>query len=187
MTIPLETSRARPGRRSPARPIGTSGSQLAARGSTPAPPATLFDEHPFTTLTDVVRAKLEPPAASRPRTPRCAEAATSRPAIAEWWSDEHGIAVYEPDVMYVRRPAAGDARPAHRRQRHRRRRDQDDGQATSAGPSATGGGRCQAQMYCADLERVHLAVLDASMTLATYVVERDDDAIARARRAAPTT
>ena len=34
-------------------------------------------------------------------------------------------------------------------------------------------------MHCADLERVHLAVLDASMNLATYVVERDDEAIAR--------
>ena len=55
-------------------------------------------------LAAIVRAKLEPVDGDG-----LGNAATRRgqhlePAIAEWWSDEHGIALYEPDVMYARGP-----------------------------------------------------------------------------------
>ena len=100
------------------------------------------------------------------------------PAIAEWWSDEHGIALYEPDVLYVRgdgwrRSTGASSATTPKPSRSRRR------PSYVNRPERYWWWQCQAQMYCADLERVHLAVLDASMRLATYVVERDEEAIDR--------
>ena len=65
--------------------------------------AALFHEHPFLTLAEVVRAKLEPNLLG------VENAAMRRgrhleQAIAGWWSEEHGIALYEPEVMYVAGP-----------------------------------------------------------------------------------
>ncbi len=98
-------------------------------------------------------------------------------AIANWWADDHGIALDEPDVMYVRGPlmATLDRRIVGN--------DTDAVEIKTTAkyisrPERYWWWQCQAQMYCADLERVHVAVLDASMALSTYVVERDDGAIA---------
>lgn len=138
--------------------------------------ATLFDEHPFTTLTDVVRSKLTP--ADEPFSNDAMRRGTHlEPAIANWWSDEHGIAVYEPDVLYVR----GEWMATLDRRIVGNETDAVEIKTTAryvSRPEPHWVWQCQAQMYCADLERVHLVVLDASMRLQTFVIERDEQAIA---------
>lgn len=139
--------------------------------------AALFHEHPFLTLAEVVRSKLEP------RTVDAENAAMRRgrhleQAIAGWWSEEHGIALYEPEVMFAAGPLLATLD---------RRIVGNDTEAVEikttakhvSGPERYWWWQVQAQMHCAELTRVHLAVLDASMNLATYVVERDEEAIGR--------
>jgi putative phage-type endonuclease len=139
--------------------------------------AALFHEHPFLTLADVVRSKLDPSSVilenAAMRRGRHLEA-----AVADWWADDHGVAIYEPDVLYSAWPlmATLDRRIVGN--------DTDAVEIKTTAkhinaPERYWWWQCQAQMHCAELERVHLAVLDASMNLATYVVERDDDAIGR--------
>jgi putative phage-type endonuclease len=139
--------------------------------------AALLHEHPFLTLAAVVRSKLDPTVAAvenaAMRRGRHLEA-----AIASWWSEEHGIALYEPDVMYAAGPLLATLD---------RRIVGNDTEAVEikttakhvSGPERYWWWQVQAQMHCAELERVHLAVLDASMNLASYLVERDDQAIER--------
>jgi putative phage-type endonuclease len=127
--------------------------------------AALFHEHPFLTLAGVVHSKLEPGVGdvenAAMRRGRHLEA-----AIASWWSEEHGLALYEPDVMYAAGPllATLDRRIVGT--------DTDALEIKTTAKYVTGPERywwwqVQAQMYCADLHRVHVAVLDASMSLAT--------------------
>ena len=110
------------------------------------------------------------------------------PAIANWWSDDHGLAVVEPDVLYVR----GSIMATLDRRIVGNDTDAVEVKSTAkyvSRPERYWWWQCQAQCYAADLERVHLAVLDASMSLSNYVVERDDEAIATSSRpsaASPT-
>jgi predicted phage-related endonuclease len=138
--------------------------------------AALVGEHPFTTLADVAVRKLS-------RTNDEPNRAQSRgqhleAAIAEWWADDHGVQLYEPNVLYtvndvvmatLDRLIIGngtDAVEIKTTAKH------------VSGPERYWWWQCQAQCLCVRLERVHLAVLDASMDLAAYVVEADDDAMA---------
>jgi predicted phage-related endonuclease len=145
--------------------------------------ATLFDCHPFTTLTAIVRAKLDEHPSHDEGNTATRRGIHLEPAIAGWWETEHGIALYEPDVMYARGPilATLDRRIVGS--------DTDAVEIKTtakhlAGPEPYMVWQCQAQMYAAGLERVHVVILDASMTLGTYVVERDPVAIGQLVRRA---
>jgi predicted phage-related endonuclease len=139
--------------------------------------AALFNEHPFTNLTNVIAAKLDP-ALEGVENSAMRRGAHLEAGIASWWSEEHGIAVYEPDVIYVR----GEIAATLDRRIVGNDTDCLEIKTTSkhvVAPERYWVWQCQAQMYPADLERVHLAVLDASLALQTFVVPRDDAAIAR--------
>jgi putative phage-type endonuclease len=138
--------------------------------------ATLFGEHPFTSLGDVAVRKLT---GHRQRDDNQAMTRGRRleDAIAAWWSDEHGLAVYEPDVLHLRAPILATL------DRLIVGTDTDAVEVKTTAKKITRPERywwwqVQAQCWAAGLDRVHLAVLDASMDLTTYVVQRDDDAIA---------
>jgi predicted phage-related endonuclease len=138
----------------------------------------LFDCHPFQHLSDVVRAKLDPATEQSAGNNATARGNHLEPAVANWWAAEHGVELVEPDVMYVR----GDLMATL----DRRIVGVDDEcveiKTTAryvSGPELHWWWQCQCQMYCADLRRVHLAVLDASMALQTFVIARDDEAIAQ--------
>ena len=108
-------------------------------------------------------------------------------AIAEWWSDEHGIALYEPDVMYVRGPilATLDRRIVGN--------DTDAVEIKTtakhvAGPERYWWWQMQAQMYCrrprarppGRARRQHAPAPPTSSSATTSAIDR-------ARPSAPTT
>lgn len=133
--------------------------------------------HPFKTLADLVVEKLSDEPENK--TSRAMDRGNRLEAvIAEWWSDDHGIEIHEPDVMYVNgrflanpdRLIAGAPLEAL------------EVKSTAlrvSGVEDYWWWQAQAQMHCGGWERIHFAVLDASMDLSSYVVERDDAAIAR--------
>lgn len=132
--------------------------------------------HPFKTLAQLVVEKLaaEPEDITSRAMERgnCLEA-----AVADWWADAVGVAVYEPEVMYVKgrllatldRRIVGNDREAVEVKTTSKR-------VVEVEPYWWW--QVQAQMLCADLDRVHVAVLDATMDLSAYTVDRDDEAIA---------
>lgn len=144
--------------------------------------AALFGEHPFVTLTDVVAAKLDP--AAEPHI----NAAMRRgqflePAIALWFSELSGIALVEPDVLYVR----GEVMATLDRIPVGVSDEAIEIKSTSRhvnGCERSWWWQVQSQCYAAELSKVHVVVLDAGMSLQTFVVERDDDAIERIVEAA---
>jgi putative phage-type endonuclease len=137
--------------------------------------AVLVGEHPFRTMADVAVQKIT-------RTIEPANRAMNRgqhleAALADWWSDEHGIAVYEPDVLYIadgvvmatldRRVVGSDTDAVEVKTTAKRITE----------PEPYWWWQCQAQCLCAGLDRVHLAVLDGSMDLATYTVDAEQHAM----------
>jgi predicted phage-related endonuclease len=135
--------------------------------------ATLFAEHPFVTLADVVVEKLTGRARNGNRAMRRGQHLEK--AVADWWSDEHSIQIVEPDQLYVRGPlmasldrwvfGTNDALEVKTTAKH------------ISEPERYWWWQCQAQIACADLDRVHLAVLDGSMDLQSFTVQRDEEAI----------
>ena len=98
-------------------------------------------------------------------------------AIADWWADEHGVGIYQPKVMY----ACGRLLATLDRRIVGNDREAVEAKSTSkrvTEPEPYWFWQVQAQMVCADLDVVHLAVLDGSMDLTSYTVERDNLAIA---------
>lgn len=96
--------------------------------------------------------------------------------VADWWADEHGLAVFEPEVMYVagRLLATLDRRIVGV--------EQEALEVKTTRKHVTGvedywWWQAQAQMLCADLDRVHFAVLDGDLDLLSFEVDRDDEAI----------
>jgi putative phage-type endonuclease len=130
--------------------------------------------HPFKSLADLAVEKLSPVVE---KTSRAMERGNRlEAAVADWWADEHRVAVYEPGVMYANgrilatldRRIVGNDLEALEVKTTAKRVD---------APAAYWWWQVQAQMFAADLERVHLAVLDGSMDLSSYTVDRDGDAI----------
>lgn len=132
--------------------------------------------HPFKSLADLVVEKLAVDPVEV--TSRAMERGNRlEAAVADWWADEHGVAVVEPEVMYacgrilatLDRAIVGNDREAVEVKTTAQR-------VSDVEPSWWW--QTQAQMFCADLDRVHVAVLDGSMDLSSYTVDRDDEAIA---------
>lgn len=140
--------------------------------------------HPFKTLADLTVEKLaeNPPDVTN----RAMERGNRlEAAIADWWADENGVAVYEPSVMY----AAGRILATLDRRIHGNDREALEIKTTAKKVDEPEGywfWQVQAQMVCADLDRVHIAALDGTMDLKTFVVERDDVAIGRLIQAVET-
>jgi predicted phage-related endonuclease len=139
--------------------------------------AVYVDRHPFKTLGDLVAEKLapEPVDNGNRHTDR---GLRLEAAVADWWADEHGVAITEPDVMYRhgRLLATLDRRIVgadYEALEVKTTRDEIDSVHEHWWWQA------QAQAVCADLYRVHFAVLDGTMDLKPFTVERDDEAIAR--------
>jgi predicted phage-related endonuclease len=136
--------------------------------------AVLAGEHPFTTLADaavrkVTRAVDEPNRAQ-------ARGQHLEAAIADWWADDHGVQLYEPDDLYVnnavlatldRRIVGSDTDAVEIKTTTKRVSE----------PERYWWWQCQAQCLAVSLQRVHVAVLDRSMDLATFVVEADAHAM----------
>jgi putative phage-type endonuclease len=135
--------------------------------------AALFGEHPFTTLADVAVRKTTTP--KGPDTPNRAQSRGHHleEAVAQWWSDDHGVIVFEPTELYLyddvvmatldRRLVGSDT-------------DALEIKTTSRHVSEVElywWWQCQAQCLCAGQERVHLACLDATMDLQSFVIEAD--------------
>jgi predicted phage-related endonuclease len=136
--------------------------------------AVLADEHPFTTLADVSVRKLTR-AIDEPNRAQ-ARGQYLEAAIADWWADDHGVQLYEPDDLYVngvvmatldRRIVGSDTDAVEIKTTARRVTE----------PEGYWWWQCQAQCLAVGLQRVHLAVLDRSMDLATFVVEADVNAM----------
>jgi predicted phage-related endonuclease len=137
--------------------------------------AALFSEHPFTTLADVAVRKVT-------KTTDAANQAMRRgqhleEAIAQWWSDDHGVIVYSPTELHVYddlimatldRGIYGsetDALEIKTTAKH------------VSEPERYWWWQCQAQCLCAGLERVHLACLDAGLDLQTWTIEANTEAM----------
>lgn len=133
--------------------------------------------HPFKSLADLVVEKL----AAEPEdiTSRAMERGNRlEAAVADWWAADHGLEVYEPEVMYC----SGRLLATLDRRIVGADRDAVEVKTTAkrvGGVEEHWFWQGQAQMLCADLDRVHFAVLDGSMDLVSYTIERDDEAIER--------
>ena len=139
--------------------------------------AALFGEHPYCTTADIAVRKMTGQ--------RQAESAVMNrghrleSAVAEWWSDEHGIAVFPTDRLFLHdelvlatpdylivgvEDECLEVKTTAR---------------TVIEPERYWWWQCQAQCLAGDLRRVHLAVLDRQMDLQSFIIERDDQACAR--------
>ena len=147
--------------------------------------ATLTATHPYQTLTDEISRK------ARPWAPTPDNVAMRRgnhleAGVADWWATENGVEVYEPDTIYV----AGAMMATLDRLIVDRPGEAVEIKTSAREITAPLGywvEQCHAQMLCAGLERVHLVAMDSTMTLQTWIIERDDakcDELARLADAA---
>lgn len=145
--------------------------------------AALFDEHEFMTLADLTVEKLAAEPIEVPETAAMRRGRLMEPMLASWWEEEHGVALYEPDVMYVngRVMATLDRQPVG---------NDDLGvecKSTSKlidEPLPYWWWQAQAQMSCADLEAVDIAAYTGDHDFHLYPIRRDDDAIKALHEAA---
>src|SRR5215471_10456904 len=143
--------------------------------------AALFGEHPFITLGQLARERregtrqLDAPALERGR--------RLEHPIASWWADVHGATITDAPTLFIANdavvatldrliigePAALEVktttRPVH-------------------GVARYWWWQCQAQLACTGFERIEVAAFGASMTLQSFTVYPDDDAMARLVHAA---
>jgi putative phage-type endonuclease len=137
--------------------------------------AVLAGEHPFTTLADVAVRKITRSTDEPNRAQRRGQHLES--ALAEWWADDHGVMLVEPDALYLY-----DDIVMATLDRHIVGSDTDAVELKTTAKHVTEPERywwwqCQAQCLCADLERVHLVVMDGGLDLATYVIDADRHAM----------
>jgi predicted phage-related endonuclease len=131
--------------------------------------------HPFATLADVAVRKITK-AVDEPNRAMTRGIYLEAP-IAEWWSQEHGIAVYEPDELYV----FDDVMATLDRRLVGSSTDLLEIKTTSQhvhGVGLSWWWQGQAQLLATGAERVHFAIVDGSMDLQSYEVEKDLDAMA---------
>lgn len=133
--------------------------------------AALVGEHPFLTLAELAVEKLRG-GSIREDTSAMRRGRHLEHAVAAWWEEEHGIALVEPDVLYVYDDtliATLDRRVV----------------GANIGVEIKTSNRfvgeiarswywqAQAQCLCADLDQVHVVVLDPGMDLKLFEVDPD--------------
>lgn len=149
--------------------------KLRHRHANASDAAVYVGHHPHKTLADLAAEKLAPEPVEN------GNRATERghrleAAVADWWADEHGIRIFEPTVMFscgrllatLDRGLVGNDREALEVKTTRHEVD---------GVTDYWWWQAQAQMACANLERVHFAVLDGTMDLRSFTVDREQHAI----------
>lgn len=134
----------------------------------------LYGDHPYLSLARIVRDKLTPSTVDFDN-PAMRRGRHLEPAVANWWADEHDTILYEPDELYAAGPLLATLD----------RRIVDDPTTaveikttahTVDEPERYWWWQAHAQLTCCpDLERVHVAVLDATMRLQTFTITRDPD------------
>jgi predicted phage-related endonuclease len=137
--------------------------------------ATLFHEHPFQNLHTEVTAKLAP-VVNGHENQAMKRGRHLEAAVSDWWAEDTGLELYEPDVVYTYGPimATLDRRIVGN--------DTDAVEIKTTTkevdrPERYWWWQVQTQMLCADLERVHIVAMDGTMQLKTWIVERDDTAV----------
>jgi putative phage-type endonuclease len=140
--------------------------------------AALLDRHPFTTIQDVISEKLAPGPISQPENSAMIRGRLAEPFVADWYSIDTGIDLYEPTVMYAnsvclatldRLPTTPDGTAIEIKTTAKRL----DGY-----PERYWTDQTQMQMHCAGLDAVHLVAVDATWKLSHWLIERDDALIA---------
>lgn len=138
--------------------------------------AALFAEHPFVTLADVAVRKLT--GKRQAETAGMARGHRFERPVAEWWSEQHDIAIVPTDRMFLHDDlvlatpdylivGVDDECVEVKVTTH-----------TVVEPLRYWVWQCQAQCLAGDLRRVHLAVFDRHQELQSFVIERDDAACA---------
>ena len=134
--------------------------------------AALVGEHPFLTHAELAVEKLSGSPGTRPTAMR--RGRHLEHAVARWWEEEHGIALLEPDELYVYddaliatldrlvvgAPVAIEIKTTNRYIDELER---------------SWYWQAQVQALCADLEHVEIVVLDPTMELKRFFVEPDDE------------
>jgi putative phage-type endonuclease len=141
--------------------------------------AALFGDHPWLSLGDLWARKAE--RTEGPENRAMVRGNRLEDAVARWWADEAGVAVVEPDVLYVVIPEGDELGVLCATLD---REIVGTHSALEVKTSATyvheiepyWRWQAQAQMLCADLASVHFAVLDATLDLQHFTVEPDYDA-----------
>jgi putative phage-type endonuclease len=136
--------------------------------------AALFDEHPFIAAGDLAVEKLK--RIERAENPAMKRGVMLEEAVAQWWAAEHGIEVFEVEVLFM----VDDVLIATLdRTLEGHEHEALEVKTTSQHVNAVERSwwwQVQAQMVAADLARVHVAVLDATLALQSFTVERDIEA-----------
>lgn len=139
--------------------------------------AALFDEHPFLSRADLAAEKLAPGPVDGGENVHMRRGRLLEPACAAWWEEETGVALVEPDVLYVkgRIMATLDRIPVGV-----------SGvgvecKATSKPPHELPlrywWWQAQAQMHAADLERVEIVAFAGDHAFHPIRVDREEAAI----------
>jgi putative phage-type endonuclease len=135
--------------------------------------AALVGEHPFLSLGELAVEKLRG-APVRDDTSAMRRGRFLEHAVAGWWEEEHGIALVEPDELYVYddtliatldRRVVGTNVAVEIKTSNRYVGDL----------ARSWYWQAQVQMLCADLDQVHVVVLDPRMELQLFEVEPDEE------------
>ena len=138
--------------------------------------AALFGEHPFTTPAQMARERRN--GNRTPDNPAMARGRFLEDAIGQWWAAEHNAEVAEAPLLYVvngvliatlDRLIVGEDAALEIKTTTRHVHE----------PERYWWWQCQGQLACTGFERIELAAFDGSMTLQSFTVYPDDDAIAR--------
>ena len=142
--------------------------------------AALVGAHPFITLDELAAVKLVQAGTggTQPETDAMRRGTFLESAVADWWAADNGADLVEPTDLYV----YGETFIATL---DRRVVDTNTGVEIKTTnhhvtePAPYWYWQVQTQMLCAGLDRVHVVVLDPSMTLQTFTVEPDANDQAR--------
>ena len=139
--------------------------------------AALLDRHPFRTLQQIVRAKLQPEPVNEPENEAMRRGRHAEPFVADWLADRDGLDLYEPPTLYVngsimatldRLPAVEDGTAVEIKTTAKRITE----------PERYWLDQVQLQMHAAGLDAVVIAAVDGTWKLQTWRIERDDALIA---------
>lgn len=145
--------------------------------------AALFGEHPFRTLGDVAVEKLH--GIEQPENAAMRRGQLLEDAIAQWWAVEHGLDVSEVEQLYVVDDVLCVTLDRHVDGTNEALEVKSTSKLINE-PERYWYWQCQAQAVAADLDRVQLAVLDCTLSLKSYTIERNehdgDELIKRAKQ-----
>ena len=133
--------------------------------------ACLFGLHGFKTLAELAVEKVT--GARQPDNAAMSRGRRLEPVVADWYAEETGSLIFEPDVLYLD-PEGLLCSTLDRLHLSQAVGVEVKTTATYVHePPLSWEVQAQVQMLCADLDRVDLAVLDASLSLSIYPIRPD--------------